>query len=396
MFASVSVQPPDAIFGLLEAFAADSNPQKINLSVGVYKDAQGRTPILNVVREAEKRLLTDETSKAYRPIAGDPIYGELVRKLLFGADAALVSDGRAQTAHCPGGTGALRVVGDYLAKNHPNSRIWVSDPTWANHHGIFGSAGLQTLKYSYFDPATHGLNFEAMMKSLEEVQAEDVVLLHGCCHNPTGVDPSLDQWKAIGAALTQRGAVPLLDFAYQGFAEGVRPDAAGLNALLEVTPNLFICSSFSKNFGLYNERTGALTVVTSKPQETQAVFSHVKHCIRTNYSNPPAHGASIVRTVLSDASLNQQWEDEVAAMRKRIHDMRALLVKGLADAGVDQDFSYIQKQRGMFSFSGLSKEKVETLRTQHSVYMVGSGRINVAGVTESNVTRLCEAIRSVL
>ena len=397
MFETIQTAPPDAILGLTEAFNADPNPEKINLSVGVFRDAGGGTPILEVVREAEQKLLAKETSKSYRPIPGDPAYGACVRSLLFGAkNTELSSSGRAVTAHCPGGTGALRVAGDYLARNHPGTRVWLSTPTWANHQAIFTAAGLEIQNYPYFDKATNGLNFEAMLEALNGVQAGDVVLLHGCCHNPTGVDPSLEQWEALAKVLKTHQAIPLIDFAYQGFGDGVDEDAAGLRKIFDHLDEGFICSSFSKNFGLYCERTGALTVVTSQPAHAQAVFSQIKRCIRSNYSNPPAHGAAIVQLILSDPELKSSWEQEVTSMRNRIKEMRSTFVKNLAEAGVAGDFSFIEHQRGMFSFSGLNPDQVKTLRETHSVYVVGSGRINVAGMTNANIPRLCQAIKAVV
>lgn len=396
MFESVPTAPPDTILGLTEAFQRDERPHKINLSVGVYKDAAGATPILDVVREAEKQLLTKETSKGYKPISGDPAYGRVVRELLFGADSELVSGGLAATCHTPGGTGALRLAADYLAKLHPQTKVWLSDPTWDNHPKVFAAAGLECARYPYFDASKSGLAFDAMLQGLEQVRAGDVVLLHACCHNPTGVDPSPEQWQRIANLLRDKGALPLVDFAYQGFGSGVEEDAEGVRILVRTADELLICSSFSKNFGLYNERTGALTVKGKRAEEVAAVFSQLKTCARTNYSNPPAHGGSIVTTILSDASLKQRWLAEVAGMRDRINGMRRLFVETLKARGASRDFSFIAQQKGMFSFSGLTKAQVERLRDEHAIYIVGSGRINVAGMTETNMGPLCDAIVQVL
>jgi aspartate/tyrosine/aromatic aminotransferase len=396
MFETVKTAPPDPILGLTEAFNQDSNPDKINLSVGVYKDGSGKTPVLDTVKEAERRLLENEATKSYLPMPGDPTYGSLVRKLMLGEDHSIVAEGRGATAHCPGGTGALRVAGDYIHKLHPGSAIWLSDPTWANHPTIFGAAGLEVKTYAYRDAVTNGLDFDAMLKSLEQIPAGDVALLHGCCHNPTGIDPTPEQWLQIGEVLNRRGVLPLVDFAYQGLANGIDEDAAGLRALCERVDQMLISSSFSKNFGLYRERAGALTIIGSTADQAQTVMSQLKLVIRANYSNPPAHGGGIVVTVLQDPKLRAKWETEVSDIRDRINGMRHLLVDTLKAKGVTRDFSSIIEQRGMFSFSGLTKEQVGELREKYAIYIVGSGRINVAGMTEANMDRLCEAIKSVL
>jgi aspartate/tyrosine/aromatic aminotransferase len=396
MFETVKTAPADPILGLTEAFNQDPNPDKINLSVGVYKDGSGKTPVLATVKEAERRLLEGETTKSYLPMPGDPTYGSLVQKLMFGDGHSIVAEGRGATAHCPGGTGALRVAGDYLHKLHPGSAIWLSDPTWANHPTVFAAAGLEVKTYAYRDPATNGLDFNAMLESLEKVPAGDVALLHGCCHNPTGIDPTAEQWSQIGELLRRRGVLPLVDFAYQGLADGIDQDAAGLRALVEQVDQLLISSSFSKNFGLYRERTGALTIIGATAEQAKTVMSQLKLVIRANYSNPPAHGGGIVITVLQDPELRAKWELEVAEIRDRINGMRHLFVDTLKAKGVTRDFSSIIQQRGMFSFSGLTKEQVEELREKHAIYIVGSGRINVAGMTEANIDRLCDAIASVL
>lgn len=398
MFENVQMAPPDPILGLTDAFNADPNPQKINLSVGVYQDAEGRTTIPTSVKEAERRIVQHETSKSYKPITGDAVYGKLVRQLLFGPDSELGSSPRAGTAHTPGGTGALRVAADFYRRINPGAgvTVWISDPTWPNHPSIFEAAGLKTASYPYFDAAANGIAFDAMIAALAKVKAGDIVLLHGGCHNPTGADPTEAQWKQIAQTVAERGAVPLMDFAYQGFAEGIDSDAAGVRAIAAACPEMFVCSSFSKNFGLYNERTGALTVVAKTAEQAAAAMSQVRIAVRTNYSNPPAHGGEIVKTVLADADLRRLWEDEVKQMRDRINGMRTLLVDTLKAKGVTRDFSFIRQQRGMFSFSGLSKQQVEALRSKWAIYIVGSGRINVAGMTTANIDRLCEAIKSVM
>jgi len=381
MFNSIQPAPPDPILGLTEAFVADPNPDKINLGVGVYKDAGGKTPVLDCVKAAEQRILEGETDKAYKPIDGDPAYGQTVRRMMLGDDHPVLAGDRARTSHTPGGTGALRVVGDYLHQNHPGASIWMSDPTWANHPKIFEAAGVSTKTYPYFDAANNAIDFDAMLDALAKVPAGDVVLLHGCCHN--------------AEAIAERGIVPLLDFAYQGFGDGLDEDAAGLRELAQRVPAMFVCTSYSKNFSLYNERVGSLTVIGPSAEAAAAVQSHIKVAIRTNYSNPPAHGAAIVTTILADAALTAQWHDELAAMRGRINAMRQRFADTLADKGAG-DFSFITRQRGMFSFAGLSKDQVAQLREKHAIYIVGSGRINVAGMTQANMDKLCDAIVSVL
>ena len=396
MFEKVQIAPPDPILGLTETFKTDPNPDKINLSVGVYKDASGRTPVLETVKEAEKRILEQEDSKGYLAMTGEPVYCAQVQNLLFGEGHEIINSKRAATAQCPGGTGALRVAGDYLNFVHPDAKIWLSNPTWANHNTIFAAAGLECKKYAYRDPKTNGLDFDAMYESIKKIPKGDVILLHGCCHNPTGIDPTPEQWAKIGDLLVAQGVLPLVDFAYQGLANGIEEDRTGLLELVKKVKQMLICSSFSKNFGLYRERTGALTIVADDTEQASTVMSQVKLRIRYNYSNPPSHGGQVAAVVLSDKDLKSKWIDEVATMRSRINEMRHLFVKTLKDKGVTQDFSSIIQQRGMFSFSGLTKEQVHQLRDKYSIYIVDSGRINVAGMTADNMDRLCEAIKSVL
>jgi aspartate/tyrosine/aromatic aminotransferase len=388
--------PPDPILGLTEAFRQDPNPDKINLSVGVYKNTNGQTPILTCVREAERRLAESQTTKSYLPMDGPAEYGLEVRRLLFGADSPLVAGGRAASLQTPGGTGGLRVAADFLRQRLEVRQIWVSKPTWANHTGIFSAAGLGVETYPYLDGDATGLDFGAMRAALQEIPAGDAVCLHACCHNPTGIDPTVDQWREIAEVVADRGLIPLVDFAYQGFGDGLREDAAGVEVLTAQLDELLICSSFSKNFGLYSERVGALTIVGPTVDATAAALSHAKLCVRTNYSNPPQHGGAIVLTVLGDDVLRAQWQQELAEMRERINGMRTLLAQTMASRDAPRDFSFITKQRGMFSFSGLSPLQVDELRTKYAIYIVNSGRINVAGMTPSNMDTLCDAMISVL
>ncbi|MFW6286655.1 MAG: aromatic amino acid transaminase [Candidatus Sumerlaeota bacterium] len=396
MLEHVQAAPPDPILGLTADYKEDPNPEKVNLGVGVYKDDTGVTPIFPSVKEAEKRLLESEETKSYLPIEGDPEYGKFVRELLFGSGHEWVEGGRAVSLHTPGGTGALRLAGDFLVKILPDTKIWLSDPTWANHNKVFSAAGLSAESYPYYDATGKSLDFDKMCEALKTVPEGDIVLLHGCCHNPTGQDPTEKQWKEIAAILARRKAVPFLDFAYQGLGDGLEADATGLRALAEVCPEMLIASSFSKNFGLYCERVGALTCVALDTDTAKAALSQLKICARTNYSNPPAHGAMIVKTILSDKMLREQWEEEAKGVRDRINKMRDLFVETLKQKGVEEDFSFIKQQKGMFSYSGLSKAQVETLREKNSIYIVGSGRINVAGMTTGNMDFICEAIKSVL
>jgi len=396
MFDSLQPAPPDAILGLTEAFKQDSNPDKINLSVGVYQDADGRTPILECVKQAERRLVEDESTKSYLPITGSPEYARLVQGLVFGGDHEIVTGGRAVTLHTPGGTGALRVAADFVKTSFPAAAIWCSTPTWPNHHGVFKAAGLSVETYPYFDKQGNRLDADAMLDTLRKIPAGDVVCLHGCCHNPSGIDPTADQWRQIADVVYERGLLPLVDFAYQGLGDGFQVDAAGLHELCRPGKELLVANSFSKNFGLYRERTGALTAVAANADVAQIAVSRLKVNVRTNYSNPPAHGGAIVATVLADAELKQQWEQEVAVMRERINGMRQLFADTMRAKGSATDFGFITRQRGMFSFSGLTPVQVDELRTKFSIYVVGSGRVNVAGMTENNMDRLCDAVMAVL
>lgn len=396
MFEQITPAPPDAILGITEAFKRDPNPKKINLSVGVFKDAAGNTPILKSVHTVESRLLEQESTKSYLPIDGAPAYNQLSQELVLGAQSEVVQSGRAVTLHAPGGTGALRVAADFIGKQRPDATVWVSEPTWPNHPSIFQAAGLKVGSYPYFDATNNDVNFAGLLAAIGQMAAGDVIVLHGCCHNPTGVDLSAEQWQSVAQAVEAQGVLPLLDFAYQGFADGLDEDARGVRHVCAAVPEAFVASSFSKNFGLYNERVGALTFVGKTAESAQNVLSHLKVVVRANYSNPPSHGAAIVAAILSDPGLRAQWETEVGEMRERINSMRHLFVETLNEQGVEQDFSYITRQRGMFSFSGLTPEQVRILRDEYAIYIVGSGRINVAGMAESTMEYLCAAIADTL
>ncbi|WP_416412827.1 amino acid aminotransferase [Pantoea sp. App145] len=396
MFESISAAPADPILGLADLFRADDRPNKINLGIGVYKDETGKTPVLTSVKKAEQYLLENETTKNYLSIDGLADFARCTQELLFGKESTLVTDGRACTAQTPGGTGALRVAADFLANQTSVKRVWVSNPSWPNHKNVFNAAGLEVCDYQYYDAANHTLDFDGMVASLHEAKAGDVVLFHGCCHNPTGIDPTAEQWQQLAALSQANGWLPLFDFAYQGFARGLDEDAEGLRIFAASHQELIVASSYSKNFGLYNERVGALTLVAANSDVAKTAFSQVKYSIRANYSNPPAHGAAIVATILSNDALRTIWQQELTDMRQRIQRMRQLFVNTLAASGAQQDFSFIIKQNGMFSFSGLTKDQVVRLREEFGVYAVNSGRVNVAGMTPDNMSALCEAIVAVL
>jgi len=396
MFETLQMAPPDAILGLTEAFKADPNPSKINLAVGVFKNAQGETPVLDCVKQAERLLVEEEPTKGYLGIDGLPEYGTNVREMLFGAESDVLTSNRAVTVQAPGGTGALRVAGDFIVSQFPNARIWCSKPTWANHPNIFQAAGLEVMQYDYLNADRTAVDLEAFEASLGEARPGDVICLHGCCHNPTGVDPSAEQWTQIAEVLRNKGLLPLVDIAYQGFGAGLREDVAGLHAVVSANQELLVCSSFSKNFSLYAERVGALTLVATDEHAAKAALSHAKARVRANYSNPPKHGANVVAKVLSTPELKAGWESELTEMRDRINSMRELFATSMREVAPNRDFSFITQQRGMFSFSGLTPMQVDQLRNEHSIYIVGSGRINVAGMTESNMSQLCEAIAAVL
>lgn len=395
-FAQIEQAPPDPIIGLTEAFNNDPNPAKVNLGVGVYQDANGKVPVLGVVREAEKRWYDLEPTKSYLGIDGLPAYNKEVQKLLFGADSQVIAEGRAVTVQGLGGTGSLKIGADFLKRFFPEAQIWISNPSWENHQMLFEAAGFKVNSYPYYDAETHGLDFNGMLETLKGLPANSFIVLHACCHNPTGVDLSQDQWRLVVDVVKQSKLIPFLDFAYQGFGESLEADAFAVRAFAESGISCLIASSFSKSFALYRERVGALTILTSSAEESKRVLSQAKRVIRTNYSNPSSHGAQIVALVLADAELRQQWEAELAEMRERIWQMRGKFVEMLREKGVEMDFSFIKNQRGMFSYSGLSPEAVKTLREKYSLYIVGSGRVCLAAMNDKNIGYVCEAIADVL
>ena len=362
----------------------------------MYRDETGNTPVFRAVKRAEADILETEISKTYLGMAGLPEFTSAVQCLVFGAGHPIIAGKRATTVQAPGGTAALRVAGDFIHKASPSSTVWISQPTWPNHPPLFRNAGLAVETYPYFDAANNCVDFDAMMAGLERVKPGDVVLLHGSCHNPTGADLSPEQWVEVAALLERKAAVPLIDFAYQGFGRGLDEDAAGVRLLVDRLPEMLIATSYSKNFGLYNERTGALTLIAGTSAAADAALSQLKIVIRGNYSNPPAHGAKIVATILNSPELRAEWEIELEAVRNRILDLRREFVEGLHARGVKRDFSCLQDQNGMFSYTGLTKEQVGRLRSEYSIYIIDSGRINVAGLTRRNLPVVCQAIASVL
>lgn len=388
--------PPDPILGLTEAFRTDPRPGRINLSSGVFVDESGVTPVLPSVLEAERRLLEAAGTKLYRPIDGDPRYRSLVRDLVLGPDHEAVTSGRALATQTPGGTGGLRVVADLLRQTGGGATVWISDPTWPNHPPLFHAAGFRTRTYPYADDAARAIDEDAMIAALEGASPGDVVLLHGACHNPTGLDPSPALWRRIGDVVERRGLLPFVDLAYQGFGDGLREDAAGLMELVRPGVEVVVSTSFSKTFSLYAERIGAILVIARSAEDAAAIQTHVKIAVRTNYSNPPAHGADVVQTILGDAELRGQWEGELAGMRARIRSNREKLVAALAASGIPGDWSAIARQRGMFAMLGLTANQVTALREEHGVYLVGKGRINVAGFTEANLGPFTRALAAVV
>ncbi|OOV88617.1 aromatic amino acid transaminase [Oceanospirillum linum] len=392
MFENVKAIPGDALLALMMEFKKDPTPAKIDLGVGVYKDDAGLTPILPAVKKAEALILENEQSKGYIGPAGAPELAPLLQSLMLGDQHNLIREKRIATTQTPGGTGALRVAGDLINALNPNAKIWVSDPTWSNHFHVFAGAGIEVRTYPYYDAQQNALAFENMLAAIHEIPSGDVILLHASCHNPTGIDPTLEQWQQISDLVAERALLPLIDCAYQGFGDGLEEDVQGLKLILEKSPEALITTSCSKNFGLYNERIGALSVVAAEPEHCNNVFSQACNCIRANYSNPPAHGAAIVTTILSDQALRQQWETELSEMRTRIHRMRTELVKNLSALSDERDFSFIAAQKGMFSYSGLSRDEVKYLKDKYAIYAVDSGRINIAGINDGNLGRLSQAI----
>jgi len=396
LFANVELAPRDPILGLNEQYNADDRTGKVNLGVGVYYDDEGRIPLLQAVRKAEEARVAQHAARGYLPIDGIPGYNTGAQALLLGKDSPLAASGRVLTAQSLGGTGALKLGADFLKRMLPDAKVVISNPSWENHRALFEAAGFTVETYPYYDAATHGLDFAGMLDALKALPEKTIVVLHACCHNPTGVDPTLDQWKQIADTVRDRNLVPFLDIAYQGFGDGLEEDAAVVRLFADRDVTMLISSSFSKSFSLYGERVGALTLISSSREESGRVLSQLKRVIRTNYSNPPTHGGMVVSSVLNTPELFQLWTEELAGMRERIRAMRAQLVAKLKENGAQQDFSFVLKQRGMFSYSGLNAGQVDRLREEHGVYAVGSGRICVAALNSRNIDYVAKAIAEVL
>ncbi|QWD78428.1 amino acid aminotransferase [Polynucleobacter sp. MWH-Svant-W18] len=396
LFTSVQLAPKDPIFGLTEAYVADQRSDKVNLGVGVYYTDEGKIPLLKAVVKAEEELVAKHSPRGYIPIEGPNPYNSAVQNLLFGTNSALLKDGRVVTAECIGGTGALRVGADFIKRLNLNAPCAISNPTWENHRGIFEAAGFEVVEYTYFDSKTHGVDFTGMVKSLESLPKNTTVLLHACCHNPTGADITEAQWRQVIDICKAKGLIPFLDMAYQGFAAGIEQDGLAVRLFAESGMSFFVSSSFSKSFSLYGERVGALSIVTESKEESARVMSQLKRVIRTNYSNPPTHGAAIAAAVLTSPELRKLWEDELAEMRTRIKTMRHELVQKLSAAGVKEDLSFIEEQRGMFSYSGLTAEQVERLQKEDGIYALSTGRICVAALNTKNIDKVVKAIARVL
>ncbi len=395
IFAAVEMAPRDPILGLNEAFNADPRDTKVNLGVGVYFDDNGKIPLLGAVRIAEETRLKAAPPRGYQPIEGAPAYNQVVQNLLFGKDSALLANGQVITAQALGGTGALKVGADYLKRLNPEARVYISDPSWENHRALFESAGFEVENYAYYDAATRGVNFTGMKASLNSLAAGSIIVLHACCHNPTGADLSQAQWDEVVAICKDKGLVPFLDMAYQGFADGIDADAVAVRALSDSGLQFLVSSSFSKSFSLYGERVGALSIITASKEESARVMSQVKRVIRTNYSNPPIHGGALVAGVLASPELRQMWETELAGMRDRIRSMRTGLVDAIKAQGVVQDFSFIVQQRGMFSYTGLTAAQVERMKEEFGIYAVSTGRICLAALNSRNVDYVAKAITTV-
>jgi aromatic-amino-acid transaminase len=396
LLSTVEMAPRDPILGITETFNADTNSNKVNLGVGVYCDDSGKVPVLDCVRRAEQKLAQGPLAKNYLPIDGIPAYDRAVQQVLFGAQSEAMGQGRIVTVQTLGGTGGLKVGADLLRRVDPGAEVWISDPSWENHRALFEYAGFKVNAYPYYDGATHGVDFDGMIGTLQKLPAGAIVVLHACCHNPTGVDLSSAQWERVIETVNSRALVPLLDIAYQGFAEGLDADAAAVRRFAAACPVVFVSSSFSKSLSLYGERVGALSIVTENADEAARVLSQVKRVIRTNYSSPPTHGGQAVSMVLTTPELRTLWESELGQMRDRIKAMRRELVAKVRAIRADFDLSFVVQQRGMFSYSGLSKQQVQRLRKEFSVYAIESGRICVAALNSKNIDYAARAIASVI
>ncbi|TDS82735.1 amino acid aminotransferase [Comamonas sp. JUb58] len=396
LFSSVEMAPRDPILGLNEQYAADTNPQKVNLGVGVYFDDNGKLPLLQCVQAAEKAMMDKPTPRGYLPIDGIAAYDSAVKGLVFGADSEVVASGRVATVQAVGGTGGLKIGADFLKRLNPQAKVLISDPSWENHRAIFQNAGFEVASYRYYDAANRAIDFDGMIADLNAAAAGTVVVLHACCHNPTGYDITASQWDKVIEVVKAKNLVAFLDMAYQGFGHGIAEDGAVIGKFIAAGLNIFVSTSFSKSFSLYGERVGALSVVATDKEEASRVLSQLKVVIRTNYSNPPTHGGAVVAAVLNNPELRALWEKELGEMRVRIKEMRQKLVDGLKAAGVKQDMSFITTQIGMFSYSGLSKDQMVRLRSEFGVYGTDTGRMCVAALNSKNIEHVCASIAKVV
>ena len=396
MFENLKPVAIDPILGLMVAFKADNRAEKIDLGVGVYQDDRGRTPVMASVKEAESRLMELETTKSYQGMAGDPDYNQRMMELLLGKDHSILSTGRVKSIQAPGGSGALRVGAEVIRRARPESKLWVGMPTWPNYIPLLGSAGFDIKQYPYYDVDARQVDTDKMMEALRQVPVGDLVLLHGCCHNPTGADLTNEQWDSIADLALERGFIPFIDTAYQGLGNGLDEDAYGMRMMAERLPEVIIASSCSKNFGLYRERTGSITFIAETSEQADIVVSQAMSTARSIYSMPPAHGALLVSMVLGDPQLRSQWEAELEEVRLRIKSMRNLLCDSLENNAAGMDFSHIKRQNGMFSFLGITTPQLERLRTEFGIYIVSSTRINLAGVNSNNIEYLTQSLLTVL
>ena len=396
LFTAVEMAPRDPILGLNEQFAADTNPNKVNLGVGVYFDDNGKLPLLECVQSAEKAMMDKPSARGYLPIDGIAAYDAAVKSLVFGADSEPVTSGRVATVQGIGGTGGLKIGADFLKKISPNAKVMISDPSWENHRALFTNAGFQVDSYAYYDAEKRGLNFDGMLASLNAAAAGTIVVLHACCHNPTGYDITAAQWDQVIAVVKSKSLTPFLDMAYQGFGHGIQEDGAVIGKFVAAGLNFLVSTSFSKSFSLYGERVGALSVVCIDKEECGRVLSQLKIVIRSNYSTPPIHGGAVVAAVLANPEWRATWEKELSEMRVRIKAMRQKLVDGLKAAGVKQDMSFITTQIGMFSYSGLNKDQMVRLRSEFGVYGTDTGRMCVAALNSKNIDYVCQAIAKVI
>lgn len=396
MFQSLQALPADPILGLMTAYRADSNPKKVDLGVGVYKDAAGNTPVMRAVKEAEEWLLKEQMTKTYVGPSGAADFNDVIAELVLGSPLLDSLGKRRITVQAAGGCGGLRIAAEFIKKASPDATVWISDPTWANHVPLLGSSGLRIEQYPYYDYDSHSVDFDAMLACLKKITSKDLVLLHGCCHNPSGADLSREQWQQVKDVALENGFTVFIDLAYQGLGDGLEEDVYGVRLLAEALPELIIVSSCSKNFGVYRERTGALTLICDSDKAAAIAATQIAAVARAMYSMPPDHGAAVVARIMNHPALRSDWDAELTEMRNRINGLRGQLVKKLQAAGIQRDFSFIEREKGMFSFLGVTVEQVQKLINDYSIYLVNSSRINVASINDDNIGYLVESVGTVL